>query len=75
MQWLSNVVILALFGTGHWKAAYKETGKGITSHELRTKYPALKKLRSLWTRSYFAATSGTVSAETIQRYIEVQKGL
>lgn len=49
--------------------------KGVTSHELRKKYPVLKKLPSLWTRSYFAATAGNVSAETIQRYIAMQKGL
>lgn len=49
--------------------------KGVTSHELREKYPFLKKLPSLWTRSYFAATAGNVSAETIKRYIEAQKGL
>jgi putative transposase len=46
--------------------------KGITSHELRDKYPILRRLPSLWTRSYFAATAGNVSAETIQRYIENQ---
>ena len=49
--------------------------KGLTSHELRYKYPSLKKLPSLWTRSYFAATAGNVSAETIKRYIEAQRGL
>jgi putative transposase len=50
--------------------------KGITSHELRAKYPDLKsKLPSLWTRSYFAASAGNVSSETIKRYIEAQKGL
>jgi putative transposase len=49
--------------------------KGVTSHELPVKYPALKKLPSLWTRKYFAATSGDVSAETIQSYIEAQKGM
>jgi putative transposase len=49
--------------------------KGVTSHELRKKYPVLKKLPSLWTRSYFAATAGNVSAETIQRYIAMQEGL
>jgi len=49
--------------------------KGVTSHDLREKYPILKKLPSLWTRSYFAATAGDVSAVTIQRYIEAQKGL
>jgi putative transposase len=49
--------------------------KGITSFHLRKKYPAiLKKLPSLWTRSYFVATAGNVSAKTIQRYIEAQKG-
>ena len=47
--------------------------KGLTSHELRNKYPALRKLPSLWTRSYFSATAGNVSAATIQRYIEDQK--
>jgi len=49
--------------------------KGITSHELREKYPQLRKLPSLWTRSYFAATAGNVSQEAIRRYIEAQKGL
>jgi putative transposase len=50
--------------------------KGLTSHELRAKYPDLKrKLPSLWTRSYFAATAGNVSSETIKRYIEAQRGL
>ena len=48
--------------------------KGVTSLELREKYPILKKLPSLWTRSYFAATAGNVSADTIKRYIEAQKG-
>jgi putative transposase len=49
--------------------------KGLTSHELRKKYPALKRLPSLWTRSYFASTAGHVSAKAIQRYIAAQKGL
>jgi putative transposase len=48
--------------------------KGVTSHELREKYPQLLKLPSLWTRSYFAATAGNISQETIRRYIEAQKG-
>ncbi len=48
--------------------------KGMTSHELRAQYPHLLKLPSLWTRSYFAATAGNVSQETIRRYIEAQKG-
>lgn len=48
--------------------------KGITSHELRGKYPHLLKLPSLWTRSYFASTAGNVSQEAIRRYIDSQKG-
>jgi REP-associated tyrosine transposase len=49
--------------------------KGLTSHELREKYPELRKLPSLWTRSYFASTAGNVSAQTIQHYIAAQRGL
>ncbi len=48
--------------------------KGITSHELRRKYPHLLKLPSLWTRSYFASTAGNVSQEAIRRYIDSQRG-
>lgn len=50
--------------------------KGFTSFHLRQEFkPILSKLPSLWTRSYFAATAGNVSAETIQKYIEAQKGV
>ena len=50
--------------------------KGLTAYELRKKYPAiLKKLPSLWTRSYFASTAGNVSAATIQHYIASQRGM
>jgi putative transposase len=49
--------------------------KGVTAHELRKTFPSLLRLPSLWTRSYFAATAGNVSSETIRRYIEAQKGL
>jgi putative transposase len=49
--------------------------KRLTSHELRLKYPALLKMPSLWTRSYFASTAGNVPRDTIRRYIEAQKGV
>src|SRR4051794_16398757 len=55
-------------------AAVLKEVKGVTSRELRSKYPQLRKLPSLWTRSYFASTAGNVSQETIRRYIEAQKG-
>jgi putative transposase len=50
--------------------------KGFSSFHLRKEFaPILSKLPSLWTRSYFSSTAGNVSAETIQRYIEAQKGV
>lgn len=50
--------------------------KGVTSFYLRQEFkPILSKLPSLWTRSYFAATVGSVSAEGIKAYIEAQKGV
>ena len=48
--------------------------KGITSFALRKEYPQLRKLPSMWTRSYFASTAGDVSQETIQRYLDAQTG-
>ncbi len=49
--------------------------KGATSYTLRQEFPFLKsRLPSLWTRSYYVGTAGNVSAETIRRYIEAQKG-
>jgi putative transposase len=49
--------------------------KGYTSHELRREIPHLNsRLPSLWTRSYYVGTAGNVSAETIRRYLDEQKG-
>lgn len=49
--------------------------KGVTSRVLRQKYPQLRKLPSLWTRSYFASTAGNVSSKVIEAYIAAQKGV
>ncbi len=49
--------------------------KGVASFHLRREFPVLKKLPSMWTRSYFASTAGNVSADTIQKYIDAQKGI
>lgn len=46
--------------------------KSRSSHDLRQEFPHLRKLPSLWTRSFFLSTAGTVSQEMIQRYIERQ---
>ncbi|MER3417528.1 MAG: IS200/IS605 family transposase [Armatimonadota bacterium] len=48
--------------------------KGYTSRRLRQQFPALRsRLPSLWSRSYYIGSAGHVSAETIQRYIAMQK--
>ena len=59
----------------HGAAEVIKEVKGITSYHLRREFPALRKLPSMWTRSFFASTAGNVSQETIQRYIDAQKGL
>jgi putative transposase len=43
--------------------------KGRSSKLLRDEFPDLKKLPSLWTRSYFYDTSGKVSTAKIMAYI------
>ncbi len=48
--------------------------KGRASKLLRDEFPHLKKLPSLWTPTYFVATTGQVSTETVKKYIESQKG-
>src|SRR5215469_9852118 len=49
--------------------------KRYSSHALRAEFPALKRrLPSLWTNSYFVATVGGVTLETLKAYIENQKG-
>ena len=50
--------------------------RGITSVHLCKEFgPVLRKLPSTWTRSYFASTAGSLSAQTIQQYIDAQKGV
>jgi putative transposase len=50
--------------------------KGATSHTLRKEFPALRsRLPSLWTHSYYVGSTGTVSSETVRKYIEAQRGV
>jgi putative transposase len=47
--------------------------KGMTSRRLREEFPHLRsRLPTLWSRSFFAASVGAVSAATVQRYIDTQ---
>ena len=48
--------------------------KGRTSRYLRKEFRDLRKMPTLWTRSYFLSTAGNVSASTIKKYIESQWG-
>ncbi len=48
--------------------------KGVSSRLLRQEYPALKsRLPSLWTNSYYVATTGGAPLEYVKQYIESQK--
>ena len=47
--------------------------KANTGRTLICEFEALSKIPNLWTRSYFVSTAGSVSSETIQKYVETQK--
>ena len=49
--------------------------KGRASNILRKEYPQLKKLPTLWSPSYFVATTGQVSTAVIRKYIENQTSI
>ena len=51
--------------------------KGISSRILLSEFPHLKKQfwgRHLWARGYLAVSSGNITDEVIQKYIEEQEG-
>jgi putative transposase len=45
---------------------------GRSAHDLRQEFPHLRKLPSLWTRSFCLSTAGQVSQEIIQKDLERQ---
>lgn len=48
--------------------------KGFSARVLRENFPHLKStMPSMWTNSYFCATVGSVSLETVKEYIENQQ--
>lgn len=48
--------------------------KATSARMLRSEFPHLKrKMNSMWTRSYYCETIGSISEQTIQKYIENQK--
>lgn len=49
--------------------------KGFTSHVLRREFRHLRsRLPTLWSRSYFVTTVGSVTETAVRKYIETQKG-
>lgn len=49
--------------------------KGRSSRILRQEFPRLRsRLPTLWNRSYYAGSVGSVSESVVRRYIEAQKG-
>ena len=49
--------------------------KGYSSRVLRIEFPFLRsRLPTLWSRSYYVGSVGSVSEATIRRYIAEQKG-
>ena len=50
--------------------------KGRTSHDLRAEFPSLKRrLPTLWTNSYFVATTGGAPLSAIKQYVENQRNV
>lgn len=50
--------------------------KGYTSKTLRKEFPSLKsRIPTLWTRSKFISSVGSVSLDVVKKYIEEQKGI
>lgn len=50
--------------------------KGRSSRYLRAEFPSLKsRIPTLWTNSYFVATVGGATLETVKRYVENQKNV
>ncbi len=49
--------------------------KGFTAHTLREEFPFLRsRPPTLWSRSYYAGSVGSVSEAVVRKYIEDQKG-
>ena len=47
--------------------------KGYTSRVLREEFPHLRsRIPTLWSSSFFVASMGVVSADTVERYIDTQ---
>jgi putative transposase len=64
-----HVHLLVEYDTSHSIAQVVKAFKGRSSHDLRAKYPHLKRMPSMWTRGYFHDSTGKVSTAVIMAYI------
>lgn len=47
--------------------------KGVTARHILKEFPHLSRRGHFWTNAFYAGTAGSVSADTIKRYIEAQR--
>jgi putative transposase len=47
--------------------------KGRSSRYMRRRFPGLRKIKSLWTNSYYVTTVGGAPLEVVKQYIRNQK--
>ena len=47
--------------------------KGLSSFQIRKKYPYLKKYKAFWSPSYFAESIGNMSETVIKKYIKIKR--
>lgn len=47
--------------------------KGATSNKLRTEFPVLKAMPSLWTRNFFVSSESSMDNATIEWYVSMQR--
>ena len=65
-----HVHLLVEYDPKHSIADVARAFKGRSSRILRDEFPRLKKLPSMWPRSYFYETTGKVSTAKLKAYIE-----
>ena len=74
---VDHVHLLIDYPAKHAVATVVNSLKGVSSRMLRKEFPSLKRIvkQALWSPSYFCASCGGVTLETIKKYIEEQGGL
>jgi putative transposase len=72
-----HVHLLISYRPSHDVSTIVQWLKGISSRVLLQEFPHVRKQfwgKHLWARGYFATTSGTITDEMVQQYIDEQEG-